>query len=126
MFQSDGHTIKYKFDNEFDLLFVVVYQSIVQLSYTDKLLDTVQAEFRERYKNSLVCAKNTALYGAQTAKRIHQLQAAAARTRGRSWLYMVNSKTTSHLFSTNCCVACRPNSARLNSRALLSPCARLR
>ena len=32
----------------------VVYQNILQLSYIDKLLDQVQLQFRDRYKNKLL------------------------------------------------------------------------
>ena len=40
-------------DNQFDLLFVVVYQKILQLSYIDKFLSDIQLEFRDRFKNEL-------------------------------------------------------------------------
>jgi len=45
--------IKYKLDNEFELVFVVGYQNILQLSYIDKFLTDIQLEFRDRYKNKL-------------------------------------------------------------------------
>jgi len=45
--------LKYKFYNEFDLVFVVGYQNILQLSYVDKLLTDTQREFRDKYKNQL-------------------------------------------------------------------------
>jgi signal recognition particle receptor subunit alpha len=40
-------------DNEFDLVFVVAYQKILQLSYVDKFLNDVHLEFRDMYKNQL-------------------------------------------------------------------------
>lgn len=46
-------TLKYKLDNEFELVFVVAYQKILQLSYVDKLLDDIQLEFRDKFKNDL-------------------------------------------------------------------------
>lgn len=52
-FEHDGLVLKHKLDNEFDLVFVVGFQKILQLSYVDKLLDDVQLEFRDRYKNEL-------------------------------------------------------------------------
>lgn len=65
-YTHDGHTIKYKLDNEFDLIILVfstyfkiyiflqvVYQSIVQLAYADKLLTEVHMRFRDLYKNLL-------------------------------------------------------------------------
>ncbi|XP_045120832.1 signal recognition particle receptor subunit alpha-like isoform X2 [Portunus trituberculatus] len=45
--------LKQQLDNEFDLLFVAVYQNILQLSYVDKFLSDVQREFRERYRDDL-------------------------------------------------------------------------
>ncbi|KAI6171075.1 Signal recognition particle receptor subunit alpha-like protein [Aphelenchoides bicaudatus] len=52
-FKQDGVTLKYKLDNEFDLIFLVVYQSVVQMSYADKLLTEVNLRFRDMYKNVL-------------------------------------------------------------------------
>ena len=52
-----ANTIKYKLDNEHDLVYLVVYQNLVQLAYMDKLLDNVQAQFRTRYKDALAAAK---------------------------------------------------------------------
>lgn len=45
--------LRQQMDNEFDLLFVVVYQKILQLSYVDKFLSDVQREFREKYRDQL-------------------------------------------------------------------------
>jgi len=53
-FSYDSLTLKYKLDNEFELIFVVAYQNILQLSYVDKLLTDIQLEFRDRYKTSLL------------------------------------------------------------------------
>ena len=44
----------------------MAYQSIVQLSYVDKLLNDVQLEFRERYKDSLAMSKRTGAKGGCT------------------------------------------------------------
>ncbi|EFA02325.1 signal recognition particle receptor subunit alpha homolog [Tribolium castaneum] len=52
-FDHDGLTLQYKLDNEFDLVFVVAYQKILQLSYVDKFLNDVHLEFRDKYKNDL-------------------------------------------------------------------------
>ncbi|KAL4647277.1 signal recognition particle receptor subunit alpha isoform X1 [Arapaima gigas] len=46
-------TLKYKLDNEFELVFVVGFQKILTLTYVDKLIDDVQRHFRDRYKNDL-------------------------------------------------------------------------
>ncbi|RUS77229.1 hypothetical protein EGW08_015004 [Elysia chlorotica] len=53
-FSHDALTLKYKLDNEFELVFVVAYQNILQLSYVDKFLSDIQLEFRQRYKNILL------------------------------------------------------------------------
>ncbi|KAF2884106.1 hypothetical protein ILUMI_22074 [Ignelater luminosus] len=55
-FDHDGLTLQYKLDNEFDLVFVVAYQKILQLSYVDKFLNDIHLEFRDKYKNDLVNA----------------------------------------------------------------------
>ncbi|GFW66350.1 signal recognition particle receptor subunit alpha [Trichonephila clavipes] len=52
-FTYEGLTLKYKLDNEFELVFVVAYQKILQLSYVDKFLDDVHLEFRDKYRKHL-------------------------------------------------------------------------
>ena len=46
-------TLKYQLDNEFELVYVVAYQKILQLSYVDKFLDEIKLKFRDAYKNEL-------------------------------------------------------------------------
>ncbi|WKY03914.1 hypothetical protein Q1695_005132 [Nippostrongylus brasiliensis] len=53
-FKYNDVTIKFMLDNEFELVFVVIYQSAIQLSYTDKLLSDVRQKFRDMYKNVLL------------------------------------------------------------------------
>ncbi|KAK0411025.1 hypothetical protein QR680_005438 [Steinernema hermaphroditum] len=53
-YNKNTQTIKYKMDNELELVFLVVYQSAIQLSYTDKLLSEVQIRFRDMYKNVIL------------------------------------------------------------------------
>ncbi|KAL8598050.1 hypothetical protein ACOMHN_062648 [Nucella lapillus] len=53
-FSHESLTLKYKLDNEFELVFVVGYQKILQLSYIDKFLSDIQLEFRNRYKDDLL------------------------------------------------------------------------
>lgn len=43
-------------NNEFELVFVVAYQKILQLSYVDKFLSDIHLEFRDKYKNELSAA----------------------------------------------------------------------
>ncbi|KAJ1353058.1 hypothetical protein KIN20_009603 [Parelaphostrongylus tenuis] len=53
-YKYNDMTIRFKLDNEFELVFVVIYQSALQLSYTDKLLSDVHQRFRDMYKNVLL------------------------------------------------------------------------
>ncbi|KAL4228445.1 hypothetical protein ACF0H5_011491 [Mactra antiquata] len=53
-FTHEALTLKYKLDNEFELIYVVAYQKILQLSYIDKFLDAIQLEFRNKYKDDLL------------------------------------------------------------------------
>ncbi|KAJ1354705.1 hypothetical protein KIN20_011706 [Parelaphostrongylus tenuis] len=53
-FKFNEMTIRFKLDNEFELVLVVIYQSALQLSYTDKLLSDVHRKFRDMYKNVLL------------------------------------------------------------------------
>jgi signal recognition particle receptor subunit alpha len=52
-YNHDGMTVKYKLDNELDLVVLMIYQSIIKLSYADHLLSEVQLRFRDMYKNSI-------------------------------------------------------------------------
>jgi len=53
-FSVDSMTLKYKLDNEFDLVFVVGYQTNLKISYADQFLDEIQRRFRDKYENQLV------------------------------------------------------------------------
>ncbi|XP_026741556.1 signal recognition particle receptor subunit alpha homolog [Trichoplusia ni] len=57
-FNHNALTLQYKLDNEFELVFVVAYQRILQLSYVDKFLNDVHLEFRDKYKNELQGARH--------------------------------------------------------------------
>lgn len=46
--------LKYKLDNEFELVFVVAYQKMLPLSYLDKLLDEIQKKFRDMFEENLI------------------------------------------------------------------------
>ncbi|XP_042342703.1 signal recognition particle receptor subunit alpha [Plectropomus leopardus] len=52
-YTHEALSLKYKLDNEFELIFVVGFQKILTLTYVDKLIDDVQLHFRDRYKNEL-------------------------------------------------------------------------
>jgi len=45
--------LKYKLDNEFELVFVLGYQKMLALAYLDKLLDEIQLRFRDMFLDSL-------------------------------------------------------------------------
>lgn len=45
--------LKYKLDNEFELVFVLGYQKMLALAYLDKLLDEIQLRFRDMFLESL-------------------------------------------------------------------------
>ncbi|XP_029429078.1 signal recognition particle receptor subunit alpha [Rhinatrema bivittatum] len=50
-FNHEALTLKYKLDNQFELVFVVGFQKILMLTYVDKLIDDVHKEFRDKYRN---------------------------------------------------------------------------
>ncbi|XP_066495394.1 signal recognition particle receptor subunit alpha [Tiliqua scincoides] len=50
-FNHESLTLKYKLDNQFELVFVVGFQKILTLTYVDKLIDDVHKEFRDKYRN---------------------------------------------------------------------------
>ncbi|XP_051895925.1 signal recognition particle receptor subunit alpha isoform X1 [Pristis pectinata] len=52
-FTHEALTLKYKLDNEFELLFVVGYQKILTLTYVDKFIDDIHMLFRDKYRNQL-------------------------------------------------------------------------
>lgn len=56
IFEHDKLALQYKLDNEFELVFVVAFQKILQLSYVDKFLSNIHLEFRDKYKNELESA----------------------------------------------------------------------
>jgi len=45
--------LKYKMDNEFELVFVIAYQKMFTLMYLDKLLDEIQLRFRDMFQDNL-------------------------------------------------------------------------
>ncbi|XP_058058660.1 signal recognition particle receptor subunit alpha homolog [Anopheles bellator] len=53
VYDHDGLSLQYRLDNEFELVFVVAFQKILQLAYVDKFLSDAHLEFRDKYKNEL-------------------------------------------------------------------------
>lgn len=52
-YNIDSYTVKWAFANEFELIFVVVYQKILQLLYIDELLEAVRKKFCDQYRETL-------------------------------------------------------------------------
>jgi len=63
VYENGSLALKYKLDNEFELVFVVGYQKMLPLLYLDKLLDEIQLRFRDRFSEDLT-EKN--FYGEST------------------------------------------------------------
>jgi len=68
-FESGSLALKYRLDNEFELVFIAAYQKMIPLLYLDKLLDEIQLRFRDRFgadlKNSLM---SSSLYESFTSE----------------------------------------------------------
>ena len=52
-FNKNNMTLKYTLDNEFDLIFVVGYQTTIKISYAEKFLDAMKKRFRDKYCQKL-------------------------------------------------------------------------
>ncbi|XP_008589305.1 PREDICTED: signal recognition particle receptor subunit alpha isoform X2 [Galeopterus variegatus] len=52
-FTHEALTLKYKLDNQFELVFVVGFQKILTLTYVDKLIDDVHRQFRDKYRTEI-------------------------------------------------------------------------
>ncbi|KAH0524686.1 hypothetical protein TsFJ059_007162 [Trichoderma semiorbis] len=52
-YRSDQHTLKWTFVKELGLIFVVVYRSLLHLSWVDKLVDNIKTIFVELYGEQL-------------------------------------------------------------------------
>lgn len=69
---SDTTTkLDYNLDNEFNLIFVVGYNKMLKISYANKMLDSVQGKFRDRFRNSLTKANYHRLFNVDERKSIH-------------------------------------------------------
>jgi signal recognition particle receptor subunit alpha len=60
-YAKDGYTIKWAFANELGLIFVAVYQKILELTWVDELLVTVKRMFVKLYADSLKIGDTTAV-----------------------------------------------------------------
>jgi len=55
--ESGQLALRYKMDNEFELVFVIAYQKMLNLTYLDKLLDEIQLRFRDMFQDNLQAGK---------------------------------------------------------------------
>ena len=53
VYESGSLALRYKLDNEFELVFIAAYQKVLPLFYLDKLLDEIQLRFRDRFQHDL-------------------------------------------------------------------------
>jgi len=56
--ESGQLALRYKLDNEFELVFVIGYQKMLNLTYLDKLLDEIQLRFRDSFQDHLKAGKH--------------------------------------------------------------------
>jgi len=52
-FESGSLALKYRLDNEFELVFIAAFQKMLPLLYLDKLLDEIQLLFRDKFAKHL-------------------------------------------------------------------------
>jgi len=52
-FESGSLALKYRLDNEFELVFIAAFQKMLPLLYLDKLLDEIQLLFRDKFSGDL-------------------------------------------------------------------------
>jgi len=55
--ESGQLALRYKLDNEFELVFVIGYQKMLNLTYLDKLLDEIQLRFRDNFQDDLKASR---------------------------------------------------------------------
>ncbi|KAF2404326.1 P-loop containing nucleoside triphosphate hydrolase protein [Trichodelitschia bisporula] len=58
-YKRDGYTLKWRTAKDLGLIFVAVYQSLLSISWIDKLLDNVRALFTELYRDQLKVPRTT-------------------------------------------------------------------
>ena len=60
-YARDGYTVKWTFANELGLIFVAVYQKILELTWVEELLVTVKRMFVKLYADTLKSGDTTAV-----------------------------------------------------------------
>jgi signal recognition particle receptor subunit alpha len=70
-YAEDGYTVKWTFANELGLIFVAVYQKILELTWVDELLVTVKKMFIKLYSDSLKTGDTTAVISDLNGVKCH-------------------------------------------------------
>jgi len=70
-YAEDGYTVKWTFANELGLIFVAVYQKILELTWVDELLVTVKKMFVKLYADSLKTGDTTAVIADLNGVKCH-------------------------------------------------------
>ena len=70
-YAKDGYTVKWTFANELGLIFVAVYQKILELTWVDELLVTVKRMFVKLYADSLKGNDTTAVINDLNGVKCH-------------------------------------------------------
>ena len=68
---KDGYTVKWAFANELGLIFVAVYQKILELTWVDELLVVVKRMFVKLYADSLKKGDTTAVVNDLNGVKCH-------------------------------------------------------
>ncbi|KAF2839766.1 signal sequence receptor alpha subunit [Patellaria atrata CBS 101060] len=82
-YKKEGYTLKWTAAKDLGLIFVAVYQSLVHLTWIDKLLDNVRALFTELYKDELKKPRTSAQmfpFDDYFDRQIHELEPHADAT----------------------------------------------
>ncbi|KAF2745925.1 P-loop containing nucleoside triphosphate hydrolase protein [Sporormia fimetaria CBS 119925] len=83
-YRKDGYTLKWTTSKDLGLMFVAVYQSLVHLTWIDKLLDNVRALFTGLYGDQLKASHTTKLdcskFTPYFERQIHDLEGSSDST----------------------------------------------
>ncbi|KAL5116014.1 hypothetical protein ACEQ8H_006132 [Pleosporales sp. CAS-2024a] len=79
-YRKDGYTLKWAASKDVGLIFVAVYQSLVHLTWIDKLLDNVRALFVGLYGDQLKAGRSSVVncdkFGSYFDRQMHELEGA--------------------------------------------------
>ncbi|PAA61118.1 hypothetical protein BOX15_Mlig000881g1 [Macrostomum lignano] len=83
-FCHESLALRHRLDNEYELVFVVCYQKVLQLNYVDKFLDDIHREFRDKYKNELTSGQFAAGFDDFQSVYARVLQASESAARANA------------------------------------------